>query len=54
MYVEEQRHFLACLRGEATSMQDVRAARDILQVALAAKTSLDAGTPMSLDMSGVA
>ena len=36
MYLEEMRHFLACIVGEATPMLDVAGARRVLEVALEA------------------
>ncbi|MGC4079534.1 MAG: Gfo/Idh/MocA family oxidoreductase [Rubrivivax sp.] len=43
MYVDEMRHFLACLRREETPHQDVAAATAVLDVALAAKASAESG-----------
>lgn len=39
MYVDEMRHFLACLDGRETPHQDIAAAAAVLDVALAAKIS---------------
>lgn len=39
MYVEEMKHFVACLRGEQKPMQDVAEATRVLDIALAAKAS---------------
>jgi predicted dehydrogenase len=39
MYVDEMRHFLACLRGEERPQQDIAEAMRVLDLALAAKKS---------------
>jgi predicted dehydrogenase len=43
MYVDELKHFLACLDGQATSTNDVAEARRVLQIALAAHDSSRTG-----------
>ncbi|MCA9587268.1 MAG: Gfo/Idh/MocA family oxidoreductase [Myxococcales bacterium] len=48
MYVDELRHFVACLRREATPEQDVAEARRVLDVALAVKRSADERVFVSL------
>ena len=48
MYIDEMRHFLKCLDGEAVSMQDVKAGKKALEIALAAKESASMGKPIQL------
>jgi len=51
MYIDEMRHFLKCLEGEAEPMQDVVAGKKALQIALAAKKSADTGKMIRLEES---
>lgn len=48
MYLAEMRHFLRALAGEETSVQDVRSAKRVLEIALAAKRSAEQGRGVSL------
>ena len=51
MYLDELSHFLACLEGRETPMQDVFEAAEVLDVALAAKRSSDTGASVQVTMS---
>ena len=48
MYVDEMRHFIRCLAREEKPAQDLVQARHVLEVALAAKASLESGLFVSL------
>jgi predicted dehydrogenase len=48
MFVDEMRHFLACLRGEASPSCTVADGRAALEVTLAAKEALAAARPSAL------
>ena len=48
MYIEEMKHFIQCLEGNAEPMQDVNAGRRILEIALAAKESTKTGRVINL------
>lgn len=48
MYMDEIRHFLACLRGEEKPTADARAGKNILRIALAAKQSATSGKAVAL------
>lgn len=48
MYIEEMKHFLLCLEGKAKPMQDIKSARRILEIALAAKESAKTGKLIDL------
>ena len=48
MYVAELEHFLACLAGDAEPVQDLRAGRAALELALAALTSAEDGVVVRL------
>jgi predicted dehydrogenase len=48
MYVEEMRHFLACLCGEATPVVDGYTGRRVLEIALAARQSAAEGRAVAL------
>lgn len=48
MYVDEMRHFLSCLRGEAESSLPVTEAKRVLQIALAVKESMRSGEPREM------
>jgi predicted dehydrogenase len=49
MYVDELRHFLACLSGDEQPALDAFAAARVLDVALAARTSADTGQVVRLE-----
>ncbi|HKV79244.1 MAG TPA: Gfo/Idh/MocA family oxidoreductase [Candidatus Sulfotelmatobacter sp.] len=51
MYLDELRHFMACLEGRETPMLDVFEAAQVLEVALAAKRSSDTGASVPVKMS---
>jgi hypothetical protein len=51
MYLDELSHFMACLEGRETSMQDVFEGARVLEVALAAKRSSDTGAFVLVKMS---
>jgi predicted dehydrogenase len=46
MYIDELHHLLACLRGEVTSTLPIPEALDVMRLALGAKASARAGTPV--------
>jgi predicted dehydrogenase len=48
MFVEELRHFLACMRGEAAPLIDLREGIRSMQIGLAAAQSLETGTPIEV------
>ena len=48
MYVDEMRHFLCCLRGEAESSLPVAEAKKVLEIALAVKESMRSGEPKNI------
>jgi predicted dehydrogenase len=48
MYLDELEHFLACLSGEAEPVQDLRAGRRAVEIALAALASAHDGTVIRL------
>ena len=48
MYVDETKHFLACIQGKATPAQDIKSARRVLEIALAAKGSTETGKVMKV------
>jgi predicted dehydrogenase len=52
MYIKQIEHFLRCIGGEEHSIQDVREAKSILRVALAAKESAQSGNIISLQPRG--
>jgi predicted dehydrogenase len=43
VFLAELRHFLACVRGDETPVVDLRAGRDVLRIALAARRSMETG-----------
>jgi predicted dehydrogenase len=43
MYVDEMKHFLACLAEERSTMMPVREAAALMRVVFAAKTSVEEG-----------
>ena len=49
MFVDELRHFLACVRGEETPLVSVRDGAQSLRMALAARTALETGNVMELN-----
>ena len=49
MYVDELRHFLACLEGRESSTLDLAEGRRVLRIALAAKESSPTGRTMHLE-----
>lgn len=51
MYLEEMRHFLACVRGEATPLVTGEDGRRVLDIALAARQSASTGMRIRLDPS---
>ncbi len=48
MFVDELRHFLACVRGEETPLVDVQAAVRSMRIAVAAATSLRCGQAVDI------
>ena len=48
MYLEEMKHFLRCLEGKDRPMQDIKAGKRVLEIALAAKESARTGKAISL------
>jgi len=48
MYIEELKHFIQCLEGKAETMQDLKAGKRILEIALAAKESSETGKVIQL------
>ncbi len=48
MYIEEMRHFIQCLGGKAEPMQDIKSAKNVMEIALAAKTSSRKGKVVNL------
>lgn len=52
MFVEQLRHFLACVRGEATPPVGLRQARESLRLALAARRSMESGEVVALPDDG--
>lgn len=48
MFLDELRHFLACMRGEETPLVSVRDGVQSLRMALAARTALETGRVMEL------
>jgi len=51
MYLDELGHFMACLEGRETPMQDVFEGARVLEVALAAMRSSDIGASVLVTMS---
>ena len=49
MFVEELRHFVACVERGTAPMCDVTGGRRVLEIAMAAKASAAAGRPVRLD-----
>ena len=47
MFVDEMRHFLACLEGRETPVVDVEEGSEILRLALAARESVESGKPVT-------
>ena len=43
MYIEELKHFLQCIEGKSNPVQDIKHAKWVLEIALAAKESAKAG-----------
>jgi len=48
MYVEEMRHFLQCVRGEAEPLVDGETGKRVLEIALAAKHSAQTRQAMNV------
>ena len=48
MYVDEMKHFISCLKGEASPLADAGEGKSVLQIALAARRSSEAGKAVSL------
>ena len=48
MYLEEMKHFLACVNGKAIPLIDGHAAKKVLEIALAAKKSASSGKAIHL------
>ena len=48
MYIEEMAHFLRCLSGEEKTLVDIIEARRVLEVALAVKRAVQAGTTIAV------
>ena len=48
MYIEQMRHFLACVRGEDKPLVDGATGKRVLEIALAAKQSAKARTEIVL------
>jgi len=49
MYIEETKHFLQCVEGNTSPMQDINSARKVLEIALAAKRASQEGTVISVE-----
>jgi len=49
MFMRQMEHFVACIRGEALPRVDLRAGVQSLRMALAAKRSMAAGSPVKLE-----
>ncbi|MGD2179783.1 Gfo/Idh/MocA family protein [Lusitaniella coriacea] len=49
MYIEEMKHFVACIQGREQSVLNASGARAVLEIAVAAKTSAETGTIVKLN-----
>ena len=49
MFIEEMKHFIACIQGEEKPALDAAEGREVLRIALAAKTSAVEGRVVSID-----
>jgi predicted dehydrogenase len=48
MYIDEMKHFFDCLDGKSQPMQDIKAAKNVLRIALTARESSETGKAIRL------